>query len=236
MTRYPLPTESHTVHGNLPTGRQRPDGTPDPTLLKPAIRNPGMRTAFKEWAVIVDALGRGEQILLLRKGGISEGRGGFRVEHPEFLLFPTLFHQQRDSVLPAGQQRFDELMRNAPPADRIRIEFVASAAGWWRLGSLEDVHGLRGLHLWKDEVIEQRFNSGNEQAIYALALRVSRLPEPVELPLSQEYGGCRSWVELARDVGAADATPVLSDSAFARKMGQLICSLRFLRDEAGSPD
>jgi hypothetical protein len=25
-----------------------------------------MRTAFKEWAVIVEALGRGEQILILR--------------------------------------------------------------------------------------------------------------------------------------------------------------------------
>ena len=49
-----------------------------------------MRTAFKEWAVIVDALGRGQQILILRKGGISEGPGGFQVEQPEFLLFPTL--------------------------------------------------------------------------------------------------------------------------------------------------
>jgi UDP-N-acetylglucosamine 2-epimerase (non-hydrolysing) len=28
--------------------------------------------AFKEWAVVVDALGRGEQTLILRKGGIQE--------------------------------------------------------------------------------------------------------------------------------------------------------------------
>ena len=32
-----------------------------------------MRLAFKEWAIIVDALGRGEQILILRKGGLQEG-------------------------------------------------------------------------------------------------------------------------------------------------------------------
>ena len=61
-----------------------------------------MRTAFKEWAIVVDALGRGEQILILRKGGIAEGRGGFKPEHERFLLFPTLFHQQRESVLPAA--------------------------------------------------------------------------------------------------------------------------------------
>ena len=33
-----------------------------------------VQTAFKEWAVIVEALGQGEQIVILRKGGIAEGR------------------------------------------------------------------------------------------------------------------------------------------------------------------
>ena len=36
-----------------------------------------MFPAFKEWHVVVEALAAGEQILLLRKGGIAEGRGGF---------------------------------------------------------------------------------------------------------------------------------------------------------------
>ena len=53
-----------------------------------------MTYALKEWAIVVDALIRGEQIIVLRKGGISEGPGGFKVDQPEFLLFPTLFHQQ----------------------------------------------------------------------------------------------------------------------------------------------
>jgi hypothetical protein len=35
-----------------------------------------MRVAFKEWAVVVDALLRGEQTVLLRKGGLREGNGG----------------------------------------------------------------------------------------------------------------------------------------------------------------
>ncbi len=37
-----------------------------------------VRVAFKEWTVVVDALGRGDQIIILRKGGLSEGRDGFR--------------------------------------------------------------------------------------------------------------------------------------------------------------
>ena len=71
-----------------------------------------MRIAFKEWMIVVDAVGRGEQTIILRKGGISEGRGGFKVEHSRFLLFPTLFRQQRESVLPSAQSRFDGVMES----------------------------------------------------------------------------------------------------------------------------
>ena len=66
-----------------------------------------MRIAFKEWMIVVNALGRGEQIIILRKGGISEGHDGFRAEHSRFLLFPTLFHQQRESVVPFAQSRLE---------------------------------------------------------------------------------------------------------------------------------
>lgn len=185
-----------------------------------------MRSAFKEWAVVVDALGRGEQTLILRKGGIAEASGGFRVEHPDFFLFPTLFHQQRECVVPEGQTRFDLLMQDCPPMDRVRLQYFASAAGWWRLGSLETVRQLKGLHIWRDEVVEARFKQGTEQALFVLALRIFRLPKPVELPLRPDYGGCRSWVELAQEIPVEDAEPVLSDSVFARRMGQLIHRLQ----------
>ena len=56
--------------------------------------------AFKEWAAICAALGDGRQSLIVRKGGIHEGREGFRVAHDEFWLFPTGFHQQRDEIIP----------------------------------------------------------------------------------------------------------------------------------------
>ena len=32
---------------------------------------------FKEWAVVCEATGRGRQCIILRKGGIAEGREGF---------------------------------------------------------------------------------------------------------------------------------------------------------------
>jgi hypothetical protein len=51
--------------------------------------------------VVVDALARGEQVLILRKGGIHEQRGEFRVSHREFWLFPTQYHEAESSVIPS---------------------------------------------------------------------------------------------------------------------------------------
>src|SRR5882757_8221007 len=62
-----------------------------------------MSIAFKEWTLICDALGLGQQSIILRKGGIAEGRDGFRFKHDDFLLFPTLFHEQVSKLkLPAS--------------------------------------------------------------------------------------------------------------------------------------
>jgi hypothetical protein len=179
-----------------------------------------VRIAFKEWAVVVDALGRGDQILLLRKGGISEGRGGFQVEHPQFLFFPTLFHQQRQSVLSGAQSRFDQIAPYLPPAGRVRLELVATVASWRSLHSLAAVERLRGQHIWRDEVIAQRFEWGRSNDLFAIACRVHRLTAPVELPMLGGYGGCRSWVELERDVATIGAMPVLSDQQFAERLNR----------------
>jgi hypothetical protein len=180
--------------------------------------------AFKEWAVVADALGRGEQIIILRKGGISEGRGGFQVEHDRFLLFPTLFHQQRESVLPAAQARYDVIAPGLS-AEMLRLEYFATVAGWKFVDSFETAQHLRGQHVWRDEVIRDRFDWGKSRSIYAMAMRVYRLPQSIELPMRAEYGGCKSWVDLGCDISPANAHPVLDDATFQSKLDQFSAAL-----------
>ncbi|HEX3869165.1 MAG TPA: DUF1802 family protein, partial [Pirellulales bacterium] len=60
-----------------------------------------MKIAFKEWAVVCRALARGQQTVILRKGGIVEEGGKFAPDHSEFLLFPTYLHQGPENVIPA---------------------------------------------------------------------------------------------------------------------------------------
>ena len=177
-----------------------------------------MRLAFKEWAIVVAALGRGEQVIILRKGGIREGEGGFQVEQPQFLLFPTLFHQQRDSVISWAQEMFDQVAPGFPPRDTARIEFLCEVAAWRRVESIAAAERLRGQHIWREGVVARRFDWGREKNIHALAVRVFRLPQAVELPMLEIYGGCKSWIQLENEIDTSGAVPVLSDTAFARKL------------------
>ncbi len=184
-----------------------------------------MHVAFKEWAIVVEALGSGLQIIILRKGGISEGRRGFQVEHAEFFLYPTLHHQQRELVLPAAQERFDASPALLPEGSRVRLEYFAHVVSWRRLDSLAAAERLRGQHIWRDEVVAQRFEWGHENNIYALAVRVFRLPAPVELPVLPSYEGCKSWIDLEEDIPTDGAVPVLSKEAFNEKLDQFHAAL-----------
>jgi len=177
-----------------------------------------MRHAFKEWAIVIDALMTGKQIIILRKGGLIEKPGGFEVEHPEFLLFPTLFHQQRESVLADDQKRFDEIAHLMPSPEVVRLECFARVAACKRLETLADAYALRGMHIWRDEVIRDRFEWGRSKQIHAMAVRIFRLAAPVELPMREEYGGCKSWIEVAEDISTVGAHAVLDDNAFAAQL------------------
>jgi hypothetical protein len=175
-----------------------------------------VRIGFKEWAVVVDALARGDQILILRKGGISEGSGGFQLEHERFLLFPTLFHQQRDSVIPAAQIRYDAIAPGLSPG-KVQLECFAEVVDWKLLENFDAAQQLNGQHVWRDEVIREKFESGKGQSLYVIAVRVFRLAVPVELPMAPHYGGCKSWVELDTTISRDGAQPVLTDREFSTK-------------------
>ena len=74
---------------------------------------------FKEWALVCDALGTGKQTVIIRKGGIAEGRDGFAFRHREFFLFPTFFHEQVERVRVA-----DPTLPEPPPGE-VEIRYFA---------------------------------------------------------------------------------------------------------------
>jgi hypothetical protein len=171
-----------------------------------------MSIGFKEWTLVCDALGRGVQSIIIRKGGIAEGRAGFRFQHPEFFLFPTLFHEQVAKLkLPAG---------TALPAQRPdgQHEVTLRARVEWTqdVSDLDVVRRLAPFHIWQDGEIEKRFHYEEEKGktgVNVAFVRIEKLGDPFVFPDSPKFGGCRSWIELPEPPAGVTYTPVLDDTA-----------------------
>ena len=189
---------------------------------------------FKEWSLVCDALGRGEQSVILRKGGIAEGQGGFSFRHREFFLFPTFFHEQVGAVRTIGQReerliltfshrekepdlvyRRDEMIE-AP----IVISVFATVERAVRIESLKIAEALAPLHILEPEVVRERFGYRGEGLSVAF-VRVFRLEEPWTLANEKRFGGCRSWVELPQAPAEMSMLPVLDDAAHAQRRADL---------------
>lgn len=178
--------------------------------------------AFKEWAVVVDALGRGEQILILRKGGIGETRGEFHVDHREFWLFPTQYHEAERSIIPSKRPVLRDIAARASQ-QYVGIEFFAVADPVLHVADADVLKRLQGHHIWSETTLQQRFEFGRELGLHALIVRVYRLAAPQRIAIGKRYGGCKSWIELERSI-TGGAASVLSDADFAAQRNEL-CGL-----------
>jgi hypothetical protein len=173
-----------------------------------------LRVAFKEWAVICRALAAGRQALILRKGGIAEEGGVFRPEHGRFWLYPTFVHQQETGVKPGAAALLTEAQADRPPAGVLRLTHFAEVAGVVEVRDLVTALRLDDLHLWSEATVRQRF-AYRAPGLFVLPVRVWRSASPAELVERPEYAGCKTWVELDRDLPTDGTVPVLSDDQFA---------------------
>ncbi|HET9424331.1 MAG TPA: DUF1802 family protein [Gemmatimonadaceae bacterium] len=177
------------------------------------------RTALKEWAVLVDAMSRGEIIATVRKGGIREQRAGFAVRHDQFLLYPTFFHEKVGELDERFRARAGTV---APPhPGTIALGYLARVAGVWSVSDLETLRAIQPMQGLDWNAIESRFHYKGKPGVQVVALRLARLPGVVVIPEARRYAGCVSWVELDGEIDVAGARAVLTDQEFAAQLGRL---------------
>ncbi|WP_428386513.1 DUF1802 family protein [Mucisphaera sp.] len=173
-----------------------------------------LTTALKDWSAITTLLAQGHVCLTLRKGGIHEpaGPGVFELEHPQFLLYPAYEHQKpqglRDDLRPLVDAT------PMPEPNEITLHAWAEAAAILHVPDRAQLDPLRDLLPWSQSMIDMRFDYKPDRPVYAVLLRVVRLPAPVGgVENHPEYRGCRSWVPLRpeHETIPATGTPALSD-------------------------
>jgi len=156
--------------------------------------------ALKEWAVIVEALATGRQIFLLRKGGIRDDRGAFRLEQSAFLFYPTFEHQQAEMIRPEFRQLFERELSGPADPNRVTLGLFGETAFVAEVRRPEALVGLERFHVWTPEFFVKRMAYRPQAPTLVVGLRLFRLGRPALHPVDPAYAGCKSWVPLTAPV------------------------------------
>jgi hypothetical protein len=182
-----------------------------------------LQHALKEWAVAVSALERGETALVVRKGGIREK--AFAVPQTRFLLLPGYEHQRPELLKPEYRSLMDDIP-DLTDEGPLRFSSFVEVEGAYEASEAEELAALDPHHMWTSEYAESRFKWRPKKPLTVLVLRTYLLPETVELPYREEYGGCKSWIELGEAVSVEGARPVLSAERFETLVAPVVGVLR----------
>ena len=180
-----------------------------------------LSVGLQEWAVVCSGLGDGRLMLILRKGGIHERGGGlFSPEHPRFALLPSYLHQSSDRVA-TGMRGDVQGTRLPPEPGSIRISHWAEAVRTWDCRDLMSLQSLEAESPYTPAEIATRFAYRDEPRLFAVALRVYRLPVPVLIPDDPAYAGCRSWITLRAPLAPTGSIPVLASGFFEARLERI---------------
>ena len=156
-------------------------------------------TALKEWANVIDALGRGQQVILIRKGGIADPH--FGIEADRFYLYPTYFHQGETD-----------------PRSRVTITHWCEVVQTWGVRDLELIDRLASFVDIPRETLEARYRFRPDQALFVIGVKTFALARPAEVVYREDYGGCRSWVSVDEEIDVDGSVAALSDAELRAKI------------------
>lgn len=171
--------------------------------------------ALKEWATVVQALESGDQLVLLRKGGILDVASGFVIESKKFLLFPTFEHQSFENIKPPFHKYLNFVKESKPQDGTNRITSYAEVIAEADLTDENKINKLSEFHIWSDSYIKTRMTWMPQKAIKAVFLKTYLIDEFVT-PLKPEYHGCKSWIDINANIYSGK--PVLSESELHSKL------------------
>ncbi|MFC4776339.1 DUF1802 family protein [Paenibacillus sp. GCM10023252] len=190
--------------------------------------------ALKEWAITVQALAEGEQIMVMRKGGIIEETRDFELISQAFYLMPAHEHQKEHLLKDSHKAKLSDLLEQGGlDRDKVKLDAYAEVALDIEIRDQETLDSLRAYHIWTDTFAEERLKWKKTKPLHLLLLRVYKLETPIEIPMRDAYNGCKSWVRIEDKLPeGTKMTPALSDSAFEEQLKLITHALSIQPGEA----
>ncbi len=176
------------------------------------------QTALKEWASVLMAMERGEQCVLIRKGGLMEPGSGFDVLSKTVVFYPTFEHQTVNFLREPYRVYLEEARARRADGQHVRFELCGQVVASAPHTDAAVIERLQPFHVYNGAFATQRLKWQPEQPLVIAVVRAFRFPQPCLVPADSRYAGCKSWVDLGEAVSLEGATPVLSDDAFTERL------------------
>ena len=174
---------------------------------------------------MVEGLASGDQLLLIRKGGIRDPKGVFQLEQREFLFYPTLEHQEEKMIRSPFRERLQKTF--AAPADSTQVPFriYGGVVLCGEVRTPSQLAGLEKYHIWTPEFLEKRMKYQPQSPMLVVLVRAFRLSLPIQRPVKPDYAGCKSWVKLEEPVPVEGAQPVVENRRFRQALEDIASHL-----------
>ena len=178
---------------------------------------------LKEQSVVCEALGRGLQTFVPRKGGIDDLADAETLAIPQrpFLLLPARFHETLDNLRPPI---LAALQSHLPTKieGQFQARYAAQVEREVFLETDSRIEAVAEHQAFDASVLQERFDY-RTPGLHLLLLRVYQLSDAVFVPENEQTGGCRSWIELPQP-HPCEARPVLSDDAFEARVEAVLAA------------
>lgn len=168
---------------------------------------------LKEWASVIAAMLAGDQVVMLRKGGIGEKR--FDVPHREFLLLPTHVHQRPELLVPEARAQHGDLLSITTEPDDVALAAWCEVADVHELTAQDQLDALAPFHVLGPDYATQRLKWRPTHPLVVIVARTHLVQPSLSLHVTPDMRGCRSWIEVDHDLPAR--APVLDEAEFARR-------------------
>lgn len=187
-----------------------------------------IQRGVKEWSAVIDALGKGQQIILIRKREPLQ---------KDLLLFPTFNYYQKhlkdlnvfDKQFQAehrGQARrsAEACMKYAHEQLLADVDFYAHVEDVVPISDKRAIDGLKDSFIWSTEHVKEYMDSAANGTLYVWVLRVYKLGQTARA--SRTGGGIPDLYKHYEEIDTGGSKPVLTEAEFDRKKAGVMSAVK----------
>jgi len=146
------------------------------------------------------------------------------VEHREFWLFPTRIHQSPDEIRDDARDLMTQVTNDAPLPGTLDLSLYAVVEDAIELTDESRLTRLAELQILAQRTLVDRFRY-RRPGLFVLPTRIYCRERSITIDDTPQFAGCRTWVDLGKELSTNGLVPILGDVVHANRMNAIRTSL-----------